>query len=110
MPVPPPRTIFDNPQVIEFATPIAGPYPLWYDPAYWYEGAKARFNASQQIAALKRSFRFYAGIFNDLKYPITGLAVLTVLALWRRSSPNWIYLWLFIWSIAILFMYALDFP
>ena len=108
-PVHAPRTIFENPQVLEFATPIAGTYPLWYDPAYWYEGAKARFNASQQIAALKRSFRFYAGIFNDLKYPITGLAVLTVLALWRRSSPNWIYLWLVIWSIGILCMYALEF-
>jgi hypothetical protein len=108
-PVHGPRTIFAIPQVLEFATPIAGTYPLWYDPAYWYEGAKARFNASQQIVALKRSLQFYNGIFNDLRYPIAGLAVLTVLAIWRRSSPNWIYLWLLIWSISILFMYALEF-
>src|SRR5205807_1901741 len=74
-----------------------------------YEGAKARFNASQQLVALKRSLQFYAVIFNDVKYPIAGLAVLTVLALWRRSSLNWIYLWLVIWSIGILFMYALEF-
>src|SRR5229473_2442473 len=77
-PVHAPRTIFENPQVLEFATPIAGTYPLWYDPAYWYEGAKARFNASQQIAALKRSLQFYVGVFNDLKYPIAGLAVLSM--------------------------------
>src|SRR5260370_9303148 len=109
MPVPPPRTIFDNPPVLEYATPIAGTYPLWYDPAYWYESARARFNASQQIAALKRTFQFYVGIFDDLKYPIAGFAVLIVLALWRRSSLNWIYLWLLIWSIGILFMYALEF-
>jgi hypothetical protein len=104
-----PRTIFDNPQVLEFATPIAGTYPLWYDPAYWYEGANARFNASQQIVALRRSLQFYAGIFIDLKYPIAGFVVLSLFALWRRGSPNWNYLWLLIWSIAILFMYALEF-
>ncbi len=104
-----PRTIFDNPQVLEFATPIVGTYPLWYDPAYWYEGAKARFNASQQIVALRRSLQFYAGIFNDLKWPIVGLAVLSVLAIWRRGSPNWAFLWLLIWSIGILFMYSLEF-
>jgi hypothetical protein len=105
----PPRTIFENPQVLEFATPIAGTYPLWYDPTYWYEGAKAQFNASQQIVALRRSLQFYVGIFNDLKYPIAGLVVLSLLALWRRSSPNWVHLWLVIWSIGILFMYALEF-
>jgi hypothetical protein len=105
----PPRTIFANPQVLEFATPIAGTYPLWYDPAYWYEGAKARFNAAQQMVALRRSLQFYTGIFNDLKYPIVGLAILSAFALWRRSSPNWIYLWFIIWSVGILFMYALEF-
>jgi Dolichyl-phosphate-mannose-protein mannosyltransferase len=105
----PPRTIFENPQVLEFATPVAGTYPLWYDPTYWYEGAKARFNASQQIVALRRSLQFYVGIFNDMKYPLAGLAVLSALALWRRSSPNWVCLWLVIWSIGILFMYALEF-
>jgi hypothetical protein len=104
-----PRTIYENPQVLEFATPIAGTYPLWYDPTYWYEGAKARFDASQQIVALRRSLQFYVGIFNDLKYPIAGLALLIALALWRRSSPNWVYLWLVVWSIGILFMYALEF-
>jgi len=105
----PPRTVYENPQVLEFATPIAGTYPLWYDPTYWYEGAKARFDASQQVAALRRSLQFYVGVFNDLKYPIVGLAVLSALALWRRSSPNWVYLWLTIWSVGILFMYALEF-
>ncbi|HEY6392970.1 MAG TPA: hypothetical protein VIX89_16935 [Bryobacteraceae bacterium] len=104
-----PRTIYENPQVLEFATPIAGTYPLWYDPAYWYEGAKARFNAGQQIVALRRSLQFYIGIFNDLKYPLAGLAILAGFALWRRSWPNWVYLWLLIWSIGILFMYALEF-
>jgi len=109
VPVHGPRTIFENPQVLEFATPIAGTYPLWYDPAYWYEGATARFNASQQVVALRRSLQFYVGIFSDLKYPIAGLLVLTVFAIWRRSSPNWIYVWLLVWSIGILFMYALEF-
>jgi hypothetical protein len=109
MPLHGPRTIFENPQVLEFAKPIAGTYPLWYDPAYWYEGAKVRFSASQQTVALRRSLQFYDGISSDLKWPFLGFVVLSLFALWRRSSPRWIYLWLLIWSIAILFMYALEF-
>ena len=40
MPLHGPRQVISDPEVLEFATPVAGTYPLWYDPAYWYEGAK----------------------------------------------------------------------
>jgi len=33
------RKIFENPEVFEFASPISGTYPPWYNPAYWTEGA-----------------------------------------------------------------------
>jgi hypothetical protein len=34
----PPRVICDNPNTLEFATPVGGTYPLWYEPIYWNEG------------------------------------------------------------------------
>jgi hypothetical protein len=34
----PAQLLFDAPKVYEFAMPISGTYPLWYDPPYWNEG------------------------------------------------------------------------
>jgi hypothetical protein len=45
----PTRKIFDQPAVYEFATPVGGTYPLWYDPSYWYEGVDIHFDPGQQI-------------------------------------------------------------
>ena len=58
-----PRKIFDNPEVLEFATPVGGTYPLWHDPSYWYEGLKFRFNLRRQIAILARNIFFYYELF-----------------------------------------------
>ena len=33
-----PRIMCDKPNTFEFATPIAGTYPLWTDPIYWQQG------------------------------------------------------------------------
>lgn len=37
------RRISDAPVIYEFATPVAGSYPPWYDASYWYEGVSSRF-------------------------------------------------------------------
>ena len=34
----PTRKLFDRPAVYEYAAPIRGTYPPWYDPAYWNAG------------------------------------------------------------------------
>lgn len=34
----PTRRVGRDPAIHEFATPIAGSYPVWYDPSYWYDG------------------------------------------------------------------------
>src|SRR6185436_902247 len=31
-------------EAYEYAEPIAGTYPLWYDPTYWHEGISPHFN------------------------------------------------------------------
>jgi hypothetical protein len=34
----PTRTLSDRPIIYEFAEPVRGTYPVWYDPSYWHEG------------------------------------------------------------------------
>ncbi|HEY0098831.1 MAG TPA: hypothetical protein VGB76_07745, partial [Pyrinomonadaceae bacterium] len=34
-PTHPTRKLFDSPAVYEFAAPVSGTYPPWYDPTYW---------------------------------------------------------------------------
>lgn len=48
-PLHPTRRILRNPDVYEFAKPVAGTYPPWFDPSYWYEGVEPRFNLRQQL-------------------------------------------------------------
>ena len=55
----PPRRIFDNPEVLEFATPVGGTYPLWHDPSYWYQGLKFQSNPLKQIVILGKNILFY---------------------------------------------------
>ena len=55
----PPRKIFDNPKILEFATPVGGTYPLWHDASYWYEGLKLKFNLIRQIEVIAKNIFFY---------------------------------------------------
>jgi hypothetical protein len=50
----PTRKIFDQPAAYEFATPLPGSYPPWFDPSYWYEGARPTFNFRRQLAVFGR--------------------------------------------------------
>jgi hypothetical protein len=43
----PARQIFDRPAVFEFARPVGGSYPLWYDPSYWFEGAQPDYRLGE---------------------------------------------------------------
>jgi hypothetical protein len=69
-PAHPSRKLFDSPAIYEFATPVAGSYPPWYDPTYWYEGIRPRLSFSQQLKAIARNvlhayqflfYRFFPG-------------------------------------------------
>lgn len=46
----PARIIFDSPRVYEFSSPIAGTYPLAYDPSYWNDGIRAPFILQRQLS------------------------------------------------------------
>ncbi|HEX8475460.1 MAG TPA: hypothetical protein VF666_15635 [Pyrinomonadaceae bacterium] len=54
-PAHPTRKVHDAPAVYEFRTPIKATYAPWYDPSYWYEGVRARFDFAGQRRVLKRN-------------------------------------------------------
>ena len=57
------RQILEAPAVYEFASPIAGTYPPWFDPSYWFEGIKFKFDLRRQIVVLLKNMQFYLVTF-----------------------------------------------
>jgi hypothetical protein len=45
----PTRKLLSDPPVYEFAKPIGGTFPPWYDPSYWEEGRVPVFNLKAQL-------------------------------------------------------------
>lgn len=77
----PSRVIFEHPQVFEFATPLPGTFPMWFEPWYWYEGAEIVFSGLGQFVATVASFSVVFRLF-------LGQLLLTwiVLAICARQS------------------------
>lgn len=66
-PLHPTRKILNDPPMYEYGSPVAGTYPPWYDPSYWYAGVRTYFNPAQQLAAVVRNVRRFGGIL--WRYP-----------------------------------------
>lgn len=79
-PVHPTHKLSDKPAVFEFATPIAGTYPPWYNPIYWNEGARIRYSLSDFYHAAIRNARIYVWLFHRRQTPlICGLVIFLLL-------------------------------
>jgi hypothetical protein len=108
-PAHPTRKIFSEPAVFEFAGPVQGSYPPWYDPSYWYEGVRPHFVAKEQLVALFRAANMYLKIFSK-----SGALWVVLVALWiangkvinwgRFAARTWMIL---LPSVAALALYAL---
>jgi hypothetical protein len=73
----PTRKIYEAPPVYEFAFPVGGTYPPWYDPSYWYEGVKLDFRVIQQAKTLLRNLCVYFRLlFGPVGMLVIGLSVL----------------------------------
>ncbi|MGH7563283.1 MAG: hypothetical protein ACREK5_02540 [Gemmatimonadota bacterium] len=106
----PTRRLSELPPVYEFGTPINGTYPPWYDPVYWNEGIRLRFDLHGQLEALARTASSY---YEWFVRKLGGLlAVVLVLygmsgrrGLGRGGLASW---WvLLLPALAALGMYAL---
>jgi len=87
-PLHPVRKIFDEPAVYEFATPINGTYPLWYDPSYWYDGIQIHFALKDQIKTIKKHIIDYYHIY----YPSYSVFIFGILILYLMSGKGWLVL------------------
>jgi hypothetical protein len=83
-PIHPPRLILEKPPVYEFGGPVAGTYPLWFDPAAWCAGLTPRWTVAEQLTVLgttsKALLRILAVEFG------VGAAVLLLLVLLARGG------------------------
>jgi hypothetical protein len=108
-PLHPTRKIFSDPDVYEFSSPVAGSYPPWYDPSYWYDGARPHFSVRDQSWALFRASNMYLKIFS--KSGALWVVLVAVWAVGRKALAVGTFpsgAWLAIFpSIAALAMYAL---
>lgn len=97
MPLHPTRRLLSSPALFEFGDPVSGVYPPWRDPAYWYEGARARFLPAGPRVVIK-GLRRLGGILVEPPYLITfALLLLAATAAGlRRLVPSLRRLW-FLW-------------
>ena len=105
----PPRILLEKPLTLEFASPIPGTYPFWYDPSYWYARSKPHFDIRQQLEVLPKQARIYKQMFFDMAPFVSGAAVLAVFMIYGQkwpTNPRNSY-WQLIWPIGALAAYAL---
>ena len=90
----PTRMLSERPVVYEFATPIAGTFPPWYDPIYWNEGAKFQIRPVDFLHAVVRNSRVYFWLFHHRQTPlIFGLLILILLASKELLASELVRVW-----------------
>ena len=77
--------VLDSPAAFVFPEPIAGTYPPWYDPSYWYDGISPRFNLGRQVDVLKKNL--YYSLIQIVSTP--GAITLLILVL-GNVLPRWL--------------------
>ena len=105
----PPRRLRVDPPVYEFATPVAGTFPLWYGSSYWLSGWKFHFSRIGQMRILRQSYNTYWEMLRDQKeFLVLLLALVLVQGRVRDYFKTFLAGWV-IWlpALAGLGMYAL---
>jgi hypothetical protein len=102
------RKIFEHPAAYEFAQPVSGTYPAWFDPSYWNEGLKMRFSLKQQLHRLNRSMMHYLSLlFVSQAAPLVGLLVLYSLSVPASVASLKTYWPILFVAVIPLLMYAI---
>jgi hypothetical protein len=85
----PVRRLLDRPSVVEFGEPIAGTYPLWYDPVYWHAGLKTHWRTKEQLDAMRFALGLYFELLTTLQLNVmVPFLALLLLASWPRSCAG----------------------
>lgn len=83
----PTRKILSEPPVYEFRTPLRATYPPWYDPSYWYEGARVRLDLAAQARVLGANAKtLYRLLFDTAQVVLCVVFLALYLWGWRRGA------------------------
>jgi hypothetical protein len=108
-PIHPTHKVFDHPAVYTFASPVAGSYPPWFDPSYWYAGISPRLKLGSQLYVFKRGVEGAAYLF--LRSPVTIPAFVLIFFMgwlrWLSIRGILAYWFLLLPSIAYIGVYTL---
>jgi hypothetical protein len=100
-PAHPTRKLLDSPAVYEFGSPVAGTYPPWYDPTYWYEGVRTRASVIGQLKAVARNvllayqfmfYRFFPGAILACLFILFYMSRRSLRRLVRDAASYWFLL------------------
>jgi 4-amino-4-deoxy-L-arabinose transferase-like glycosyltransferase len=83
-----PTLIASAPLTFAYPSPIGGSIPVWYNPAYWYEGVQPRFLLGPQISAIGSGVKVV--LRTVLVGPLLLLLALAAFMLWRG---RWRWRW-----------------
>jgi hypothetical protein len=106
----PTRKISGWPEVYEFATPVAGTYPVWYDPSYWNAGIDSRVHPVREVKTFLRNMAQIEEYFLSTLGCLTTVVLMMFLLSdrikdsWRRFIEFWPIL---VPAVAVFMMYAL---
>jgi hypothetical protein len=104
VPAHPTRVLRATPTVYEYATPVAGTWPPWYDASYWNEGVKPRVQIGPQVWIVVQNLAKYATTFAAIIATLLVVGVMTG----RSAIPGLrSMLYLIVPSAAGLALYAL---
>ncbi len=79
-PLHPTRQISTDPPAYEFATPIAGTYPPWFDPIYWNQGAQPHYRIREIAAAIVRGLKLYEYLIHRRQLALVAGLLILILA------------------------------
>jgi hypothetical protein len=102
-PTHPTRQLLQSPAVFEFATPLPGTNPYWFDPTYWYEGVKTPFDWTRQKIALLRNADGFVGLgFAINSGPLSVLILLQSFGLRRAGAMRRLMRYWIVWLPALV--------
>jgi hypothetical protein len=84
----PTRKIVNWPEVYEFATPVAGTYPVWYDPTYWWAGADSKLHLGREFVHVAQNLGNF-GLYLILAPGVLTAVVLMIFLLSDNFNDSW---------------------
>lgn len=82
------RKIFDSPPIYEFAEPVGGTFPPFYDPSYWQEGRVPRFRLVAQLSVIGRHLLFYGDLLLRQENALLAAFLTFLWAAGKRASHD----------------------